>query len=59
MIKKLLKKFGYIHKNDIGDAALYALRLNTTKKIAIYGLCGRLGINLNEYVRGEINGNLY
>lgn len=50
MIKKLLKKFGYIHKDDIGSAALYALRLNSDKKVAIHSLCRCLEIDLNEYI---------
>ncbi len=58
MIKKLLKKFGYIHKDDIGDAALYALRLNSNKKIAIHSLCKRLEINLNEYIIKERMGEI-
>lgn len=50
MIKKLLRKFGYIHKDDICEQALYALRLNATKKVAIHSLCRQLNINLNEYI---------
>jgi len=66
MIKKLLKKFGYIHKGELIKQAvdLYILHDTTTKdqnefyydcgnQNALNGLFSRLGINLTEYVKRE------
>ena len=66
MIKKLLRKFGYIHKDELIKQAvdLYLSHSATHKDEkefyyecgncnALNGLFSRLGINLTEYVKRE------
>lgn len=66
MVKKLLKKFGYIHKDELIKQAvdIYLSHIGTYKDEkefyfecgncnALNGLFSRLGINLTEYVKRE------
>lgn len=66
MIKKLLRKFGYIHEGELIKQAvdLYILHDTTTEDLtdfyydcgnqnALNALLSRLGINLTDYIKSE------
>ena len=66
MIKKLLRKFGYIHEGELIEQAvdLYIFHDTTTpdqlnfyydcgNQNALNSLLSRLGINLTDYIKSE------